>query len=62
MSAQLPSYLHRVNGDGTFDSICIRCFDTIASAKTEEDLATTELEHRCPPTALSERVIKIRPN
>jgi hypothetical protein len=62
MSGQLPSYLHRANNDGTFDSICIRCFETIASAKTEEKLMDAELEHKCPPTTLSQRPVKIRPN
>src|ERR1700733_13593605 len=33
MLGQLPSYLRRANHNGTFDSICIRCFETVASAK-----------------------------
>src|ERR1700722_8541862 len=42
MPGQLPSYLHRVNYDGTFDSICIRCFETIALAIAEDRLALAE--------------------
>jgi hypothetical protein len=62
MVFELPTYLHRVNRDGSFDSICIRCFETIASAITEERL-TTELEHKCAPRALSQRPsVKAQPS
>jgi hypothetical protein len=30
---------HRLNRDGTFDSICRRCFATVASARDEIELA-----------------------
>jgi hypothetical protein len=55
MTKQWPTYLHRANPDGTFDSICIRCFTTIASAVTESGLAGPEVEHVCAPSTLSER-------
>jgi hypothetical protein len=29
MADHLSPYLHRANRDGTFDSICIRCFVTV---------------------------------
>jgi hypothetical protein len=35
------------NPDGTWDSICLRCFATIASAEQEEELAQSEITHNC---------------
>jgi len=38
---------HRHNADGTYDSICRRCFRTIATERVEEDLKAEELAHHC---------------
>jgi hypothetical protein len=65
MADQLSPYLHRANRDGTFDSICIRCFVTVATAVTEFRLAEPESSHRCLPSSLSQRdrpQSKIKPN
>ena len=43
---------HRLNRDGTFDSICIHCFATIASRPREEDLELAERDHVYDPDAL----------
>lgn len=40
-------YAHRKNSDGTIDSICLFCFQTIAIAKIEEELAVPERGHNC---------------
>lgn len=40
-------YKHRQNKDGTFDSICLRCFRTVASAPNEESLNNIEPNHHC---------------
>ncbi len=40
-------YAHRENADGTFDSICLRCFQTIASANSEMELVESERVHSC---------------
>ena len=40
-------YPHRLNRDGSFDSICPRCFQTIASQYTEVSLAEDERRHIC---------------
>jgi hypothetical protein len=42
-------YAHRRNADGTFDSICLFCFRTIASAEDESELAMNEKRHSCQP-------------
>jgi len=38
---------HRKNADGTWDSICTKCFRTVATAKRESSLADAEAEHVC---------------
>jgi hypothetical protein len=41
------NYAHRCNTDGSFDSICLHCFQTIASAPIDAALAEHEMQHRC---------------
>jgi hypothetical protein len=48
---------HRLNKDGTIDSICSRCFRTIASCRHEEDLKAAEIAHVCDPEALRHVVL-----
>jgi len=44
------AFTHRFNsGDGTVDSICHRCFRTVATATREADLQTAEQKHACAP-------------
>lgn len=40
-------FVHRQNEDGTFDSICIGCFQTVALGMNEPDLEQLEGEHVC---------------
>ena len=40
-------YPHRLNRDGTIDSICPVCFLTIGTSLWEADLETLEAEHCC---------------
>jgi hypothetical protein len=42
------NYAHRRNADGSFDTICLHCFRTVASSPTGAALAESETEHRCP--------------
>ena len=42
-------YAHRLNSDGTFDSICLHCFLTVTTANTETELVFGEAQHSCPP-------------
>jgi hypothetical protein len=39
---------HRVNVDGTVDSICLRCYLTAGSARNESELPALEAAHVCP--------------
>jgi hypothetical protein len=40
-------YPHRINQDGTIDSICTRCYATVGTSKTEDDLKRMETAHVC---------------
>ena len=44
---------HRVNGDGTIDSICDHCFATVGTSSSEEDLARSEASHLCEPARVA---------
>jgi hypothetical protein len=50
--AHYPHFPHRCNSDGTFDSICIECFQTIATTAEEGDLAQRESFHFCDGLSL----------
>jgi hypothetical protein len=40
-------FAHRANNNGTFDSICLHCFGTVASLPIEIDLRLKEDSHLC---------------
>lgn len=48
-SSEHLKFAHRANPDGSVDSICPRCFVTLASANDEPDLALKEQHHVCDP-------------
>jgi hypothetical protein len=41
------AFAHRHNLDGTWDSICTKCFLTVASERAEDRLSTHERHHNC---------------
>ena len=43
----LPDFVRRSNRNGTIDSICTRCYVTVATAFWEADLETAEPHHKC---------------
>lgn len=47
-----PKFTHRLNSDGTVDSICHQCFATIAKAAQESDLCVQERLHSCNPATV----------
>jgi len=55
MASTLLFYPHRRNGNGTHDSICLICFATVATTKTEPELAIYDHKHICDALILSER-------
>lgn len=42
-------FAHRSNPDGTVDTICIRCFQTVATVFDDTELPRLEQDHRCDP-------------
>jgi hypothetical protein len=46
---------HRRNKDGSFDSICLKCFATVASHMTQEELKELDKTHTCENSLLSRR-------
>jgi hypothetical protein len=54
MAAELNTfYPHRRNRNGTFDSICLKCFLTVAHTKTEPELLAYDRLHVCNYWAVS---------
>lgn len=45
-------FIHRINEDGSIDSICRDCFVTIATARSRADLEFEERRHACEPMLL----------
>jgi hypothetical protein len=50
-----PLYPHRRNKDGSYDSICLTCFATLAFGKSEAELMKYEKMHTCEFSTLSQR-------
>jgi hypothetical protein len=40
-----PDFAYRKNVDGSFDSICLFCFQTVATGKSVEELTGREFVH-----------------
>jgi hypothetical protein len=51
-------FIHRINEDGSIDSICRDCFVTIATGRSRSDLEAQERTHACEPMLL-ERYKKV---
>lgn len=47
----IMDFYHRSNHDGSFETICTRCFATIGQSKQRAQLAQMEAEHLCPARA-----------
>jgi hypothetical protein len=45
-----PAFTRRRNPNSSIDSICTKCFLTIASAGGEEELVAHEQNHACDPS------------
>jgi hypothetical protein len=45
--SSLPPFPHRQNRDGSWDSICMKCYLTVANKPTEAELAVIESCHAC---------------
>jgi hypothetical protein len=54
---ETSNFPHRHNSDGTVDSICVKCFSTIATDRDETALREFEQHHVCDPNRLSEETL-----
>jgi len=48
------AFARRHNRDASIDSICTRCYQTIARERNEADLASAERHHACDLNAESD--------
>jgi hypothetical protein len=46
-TASKVAFKHRNNPDGSWDSICLKCYLTVETAMQEDDLEETERRHDC---------------
>jgi len=54
-------YSHTQNENGTYNTRCLFCFMTVASAvDSDQELQQLEVQHVCPERALSELFAKTR--
>jgi hypothetical protein len=56
-------FYHRLNADGTIDSICLRCFLTAVKAEIGADIQELEAAHECynkEPLILTGNLVRIR--
>jgi hypothetical protein len=51
----LVFYPQRRSKNGCFDYICLSCFATIATARTEPELLRIKEKHICDPSTISQR-------
>lgn len=52
LSSERPRFVHRLNRDGSHDSICTNCVATVASVLNEWQLRDLESVHVCDPVNL----------
>ena len=47
MALKNEGFAHRLNEDGTIDSICLSCFRTVVTTSDEVESSEHELKHDC---------------
>ena len=55
MASTLRTFPRRLNRDGSFDSICLKCFATVATTATEAELKPHDRTHTCNFAMLCDR-------
>ncbi len=46
-NTRIPFFPHRLNRDGTYDSICLKCNAVVANAHSSAELDEYDLNHNC---------------
>jgi hypothetical protein len=54
----VPSVLRKLNVDGTWNCICVSCFQTIAANLLEVEVDEVEKLHICRSSLLSQRGVR----
>jgi hypothetical protein len=49
---EIPFFPHKLNSDGSYQSICLTCFATVGIATKAEDLDELDRNHVCKSTTL----------
>jgi hypothetical protein len=44
---KIDAFVRRINRDSTIDSICLSCYQTVATAKDEAELTIADEQHVC---------------
>ena len=55
----MADYTHRKKADGTWDSICMTCFQTATTSVTEPELRETESMHKCGDSSQTLPVVQM---
>jgi hypothetical protein len=58
MAITLRTFPHRLNRDGSFDSICLKCFLTIANTVIETELKARKNMHTDPALLCERRLFR----
>ncbi|MBB5059101.1 hypothetical protein HDF16_003824 [Granulicella aggregans] len=59
MAIHTTLFTHRENPDGSWDSICMTCLQTVAShpnVRDESELSTTDIVHICKKGIIFQRI------
>ncbi len=62
MASTLRTFPHRLNWDGSYDSICLKCFATVATTRTESELTAHDKNHACNHAMLCDRSLYRAPH
>jgi hypothetical protein len=57
---QSPKFVHDLNSDGDFNSFCLKCFETVATSATADELRMKEEAHVCFGPNFQPRAVNFR--
>jgi hypothetical protein len=58
MISERSGFATRPNPDGSFDSICLHCFRTVATRHSKAELVEVERGHRCETVDLDSTFVR----
>jgi hypothetical protein len=61
MTSDNQRFVIRHNLDGSYDSICLRCFRTVATSVNQAELLAFERNHRCETNPAAEMLMRFPP-